>query len=109
MEVLGRADAELHGSAAGVEFDAQGSLLFMGGTEGGAPHGSTGTAGLGADPREGERGVVWGRMVGVWVKQAKCKANLEKKLRRGRGREQEKGEKGKVGQMIAGMYFIGPI
>lgn len=54
LEVLGRAAAELQGSEAGVEFGAQGSLLFMGGTVGGAPHGSTGAAGLGADP--GERG-----------------------------------------------------
>lgn len=50
MEVLGRVAAEPQGSEAGVEFDAQGSLLFMAGTEGGAPHGSTGAAGLGADP-----------------------------------------------------------
>lgn len=53
LEVLGRAAAELQGSEAGVELDAQGSLLFMGGTEGGAPHGSTGVAGLGADPGKG--------------------------------------------------------
>lgn len=53
LEVLGRAAEELQGSEAGVELDAQGSLLFMGGTEGGPPHGSTGTAGLGADPGEG--------------------------------------------------------
>lgn len=50
LEVLGRVAAEPQGSEAGVEFDAQGSLLFMAGTEGGAPHGSTGAAGLGADP-----------------------------------------------------------
>lgn len=49
LEVLGRAAVELQGSEAGVEFDAQGSLLFMGGTEE-APHGSTGAAGLGAEP-----------------------------------------------------------
>lgn len=36
-----------------MELDAQGSLLFMGGTEGGAPHGSTGAAGLGAVPGGG--------------------------------------------------------
>lgn len=39
-----------------MELDAQGSLLFMGGTEGGVPHGSTGAADLGADPGGGERG-----------------------------------------------------
>ncbi len=39
-----------------MAFDAQGSLLFKGGTEGGAPHGSTGAAGLGADPGERGRG-----------------------------------------------------
>lgn len=50
FEVLGRAAAELQGSEAGAEFDAQGSVLFKGGTEGGAPHGSDGAAGLGADP-----------------------------------------------------------
>lgn len=54
LEVLGRAAAEPQGSEAGVEVVAQGSLLFMGGTEGGAPHGSTGATGLGADPGEGE-------------------------------------------------------
>lgn len=53
-EVLGRAAAEPQGSEAGVEFDAHGSLLFMDGTEG-APHGSEGTAGLGADPEEKNR------------------------------------------------------
>ena len=52
LDVLGRAAAELQGSDAGVEFGAQGSLLFMGGTEGAAPHGSTWAAGLGADPEE---------------------------------------------------------
>lgn len=52
LEVLGRAAEELQGSEAGVELDAQGSLLLMGGTEGAPPHGSTGTAGLGADPGE---------------------------------------------------------
>lgn len=55
MEVFGRVDAELQGSDAGVGFAAQGSWLFMGGTEGVAPHGSTGAAGLGADPGNGER------------------------------------------------------
>lgn len=44
---------EPQGSEAGVEFDAQGSLPFRVGTEGGAPHGSTGTAGLGSDPGGG--------------------------------------------------------
>ena len=53
MEFLGRV-AELHGSAAGAELAAQGSLLFMGGTEGVDPHGSTGAAGLGEDPAEWE-------------------------------------------------------
>lgn len=48
VEVLGRAAAELQGS--GVESEAQGSLLFRGGTEGVAPHGSTGAAGLGPGP-----------------------------------------------------------
>lgn len=47
LVVLGRAAVELQGSVAGVEFEAQGSLLFIGGTEGGVPHGSPG---LGADP-----------------------------------------------------------
>ncbi len=57
MEVLGRAaPAELQGSEAGVEFDAQGSLLLTAGAEGGAPHGSTGATGLGADPCERGRG-----------------------------------------------------
>lgn len=50
LEVLGRAAAELQGSEAGMEFGAQGSLPFMGGTEGGVPHGSTGAAGLGEEP-----------------------------------------------------------
>lgn len=59
MEVLGRAAAELQGSEAGVELDAQGSLLFMGGTEGGAPHGSTGAAGLGAVPGGGGEDQRW--------------------------------------------------
>lgn len=54
LEGLERVAAEPQGSEAGVEFGAQGSWLFMGGTEGGAPHGSTGAAGLGAEP--GERG-----------------------------------------------------
>lgn len=56
LEALGRVAADPQGSAAGVELGAQGSWLFMGGTEGGAPHGSTGATGLGADPGEsGER------------------------------------------------------
>lgn len=50
LEVLGRAAVELQGSGAGVESDAQGSLLFRGGTEGVAPHGSTGAAALGPEP-----------------------------------------------------------
>lgn len=54
LEGLGRAAAELHGSEAGVELGAQGSLLFMGGTEAGVPHGSTEAAGLGTDPGEGQ-------------------------------------------------------
>ena len=61
LDVLGRAAAEPQGSEAGAEF-AHGSLLFMGGTEGGTPHGSTGAAGLGADPMV----VVGGRVSEVW-------------------------------------------
>lgn len=53
LEGLGRAAAEPHGSEAGMELGAQGSLLLMGGTVE-VPHGSTEVAGLGADP--GERG-----------------------------------------------------
>lgn len=52
LEALGRAAAEPQGSEAGVEFDTHGSALLMEGTEGGVPHGSEGTAGLGADPEE---------------------------------------------------------
>lgn len=48
VEVWGRAAAELQGS--GAESEAQGSLLFRGGTEGVVPHGSTGAAGLGPAP-----------------------------------------------------------
>lgn len=55
LEVLGRAAAEPQGSEAGVEFDAHGSPLFMDGTEEGAPHGSEGTAALGADPEKKNR------------------------------------------------------
>lgn len=56
LEVLGRAAVELQGSDAGTESDAQGSLLFRGGTDGVVPHGSTGAAGLGPEPgrRNGE-------------------------------------------------------
>lgn len=53
LEGLGRAAAEPHGSEAGMELGAQGSLLLMGGTVE-VPHGSTEVAGLGADP--GEKG-----------------------------------------------------
>lgn len=67
-----------------MAFDAQGSLLFKGGTEGGAPHGSTGAAGLGADPGDRGRGSVLGR-TGGWMKHAKHRAKLEK----GRGTEAE--------------------
>lgn len=49
LEGLGRAAAEPHGSEAGMELGAQGSLLLMGGTVE-VPHGSTEVAGLGADP-----------------------------------------------------------
>lgn len=47
---LGRAAAEPQGSEAGPALDAQGSLFLTGGTEDGAPHGSTGAAALGAEP-----------------------------------------------------------
>lgn len=50
LEVLGRTEAELQGSGAGAWFVAQGSLLFMGGTEGLVPHGSAGIDALGAEP-----------------------------------------------------------
>lgn len=50
--------AEPQGSEAGVELEAQGSVFFKGGTEGGAPHGSTGAAGLGAEPEKGWRHIV---------------------------------------------------
>jgi len=56
VEFLGRVAAEFQGSAEGAEFAAQGSLLFMGGTEAEAPHGSTGAAG--AEPAERGRGSV---------------------------------------------------
>lgn len=55
LVILGRVAAELQGSEAGAAFPAQGSLLFMGGTEAEAPHGSTEVAGLGADPEEREK------------------------------------------------------
>lgn len=66
MEILGRAAAEPQGSEAGVEFEAQGSLLFMGGTVGGVPHGSTGAAGLGADPEQKENIQMWGTVGFGW-------------------------------------------
>lgn len=47
---LWREAAEPQGSDTGPELDAQGSLFLTGGTEDGAPHGSTGAAGLGAEP-----------------------------------------------------------
>lgn len=51
-EVLGRAAEEPQGSEAGAEFAGHGSLPFMGGTEAAEPQGSTGTAGLGAEPEK---------------------------------------------------------
>lgn len=52
LEVLGR---ELQGSGAEAESEAQGSLLFRGGTEGVVPHGSTGATGFGPEPwRKGD-------------------------------------------------------
>jgi hypothetical protein len=44
LAVLGRTEAEPQGSGAGGWFVPQGSLPFMGGTEGLVPHGSTGLA-----------------------------------------------------------------
>lgn len=55
LEVLGRTAVELQGSGAGAESEAQGSLLFRGGTEGVVPHGSTGAAGFEPEPwRKGD-------------------------------------------------------
>lgn len=72
LEALGRVAADPQGSEAGVEFDTQGSLLFRTGTEGGVPHGSTGAAGLGADPRERGIGSVCGRTrVGITMPNVK--------------------------------------
>lgn len=50
LEALGRVAADPQGSDGGVEFDAQGSLLFMGGSEAGAPHGSAEAADFEAEP-----------------------------------------------------------
>ena len=60
FEVLGRTEAEPQGSEAGGWFVAQGSLPFMGGTEGLVPHGSTGlgTAPSGRRERHVEGGGV---------------------------------------------------
>lgn len=57
---------ELQGSGAGVDSDAQGSLLFRGGTEGVAPHGSTGAADFGPGPyRTGDGESFKGRVLTV--------------------------------------------
>lgn len=58
---------ELQGSGAGAESDAQGSLLFRGGTDGVAPHGSTGAADFGPGPnRTGDGRELYGESADSW-------------------------------------------